>query len=57
MERRTDKNPSLEGKKRCKLGNRPLILRTLVRTRMEEKARDQAEASIWKANVITLNIY
>lgn len=53
MERKNYKNPSLEGKRICKLGNGPLLLRTLARTRTEEKAR------LWKAMIIImmLNIY
>lgn len=60
MEMRSYKNPSLEGKKSCKLGNGLLLLRALVSTRMAEKARQQAKASIWKAmiiKIILLNIY
>ena len=46
--RKSYKIPSLEGKRSCKLGNRPLLRRTLIRTRMEEKTR------LWKAMVIMI---
>ena len=51
--RKSYKIPNLEDKRSCKLGNRPLLRRTLIRTRMEEKTR------LWKAMVIMIifNIY